>query len=681
VVGGLAVAETIKLDPSAVATSRTEIDLTPFIGDEGVDWGDATIEAYMAQAERGSIPVDFTIPNRTVTVPLVLTARGTVTFETIRRQLQAKVGLFQREGGWLSRVTTAGTLYADVVNSTLRLGGDWMQSNRSIDIGAQLSLELSPDWYGAEITLDSQTETTAPEFAKVLKLSGSDAVVAGDYPGRVRIAVDEDDGDAQLGLLWGFRSRYYDSAVTAALAYQAGSLTPLDTAGTATISGAAGTVMQHTSLSTGWTPVVSTQILVPHDHMTHKGSYRVWARCYSTSATPPQVRFVWRVGELVNPEANDPKAIPAASSFYVLDLGEIRLDPPPTGIHRWQGVIQAGGAAGGENVSVDRLWFQPLDDGAGRLTASVPSEDLGLATFSARDEFNQSAGALAGKTLPVGGTWAAAGDADDFTVETTGKTAQRVATADAVTGVETGHFGLAGTNTYATIAVQADIRWTFAISGGPGIFARYTDTSNFLVARIATNAPPLHSSIIVTKRVAGVSTVIATTDVGPLGQAAYYRLRLVIDSGGRVWCWLSQPNSAAGSPRVAVQDSALATGGALASGRVGIYEWNASSVAEARNYDNFKAWVPVLDAVLNAGRNAELRTEGMFHEDLAGTTFALIPSVGVLPRIPPAGLENRKVELFLKDSRGDFDQLPDFGIDDIAARVYYRPSWLIAPGS
>jgi hypothetical protein len=39
------------------------------------------------------------------------------------------------------------------------------------------------------------------------------------------------------------------------------------------------------------------------------------------------------------------------------------------------------------------------------------------------------------------------------------------------------------------------------------------------------------------------------------------------------------------------------------------------------------------------------------------------------------------VELFLKASRGDLDQLPDSGIDDISARAFYRPSWLIVPGS
>jgi hypothetical protein len=36
-----------------------------------------------------------------------------------------------------------------------------------------------------------------------------------------------------------------------------------------------------------------------------------------------------------------------------------------------------------------------------------------------------------------------------------------------------------------------------------------------------------------------------------------------------------------------------------------------------------------------------------------------------LPRLPVAGLEGRTREIFLKPSRGDFDELPDSGIDDI----------------
>ena len=157
--GVVALAETIKLDPSTIAVSRTELDITQFIKAEGVNWDDARIEQYLSEGNIGAAPVDYKIPNRQVVVPMQLMARGTFTFEQIRRQLQAKVARFQQEGGWISRVTTAGTHYADVVNASLRLGGDWLQASKSADVAAELSLELTPDWYGAEITLDDKTET------------------------------------------------------------------------------------------------------------------------------------------------------------------------------------------------------------------------------------------------------------------------------------------------------------------------------------------------------------------------------------------------------------------------------------------------------------------------------------------------------------------------------------------
>ncbi len=42
------------------------------------------------------------------------------------------------------------------------------------------------------------------------------------------------------------------------------------------------------------------------------------------------------------------------------------------------------------------------------------STSIVAGAFTARDEFDQTAGALTGKVAPVGGTWAGAGDADDF---------------------------------------------------------------------------------------------------------------------------------------------------------------------------------------------------------------------------------------------------------------------------
>ena len=67
-------------------------------------------------------------------------------------------------------------------------------------------------------------------------------------------------------------------------------------------------------------------------------------------------------------------------------------------------------------MTLNEFWLVPVDEGYGVLRAPL-SADYGVAVYPGRDEFNQSAGALTGKTAQVGGVWVGAGDADDFNVD------------------------------------------------------------------------------------------------------------------------------------------------------------------------------------------------------------------------------------------------------------------------
>jgi hypothetical protein len=690
-VEAVALAETIVLDPAEVDPGRFELDITSWISSEGVDWGDAEIAAYMAEQARGSSPVDFRVPNRTITVPFALKDRGGVSFDVIREQVQAKAALFQQEGGRVKRVlSNGGTVYADVTNATLKLSGGWGQAHRDYDTEATLTLEAIPDFYGNEITLNDHVETAAAE------LVFTEAQVLGDHPGRVRIVVDEDDGEDQLGLIWGFRSRHYSSAATARLVYEAEALGPVaPAAGTALAGASGGTVVYIADVATGWTPLLDTR-LGGTAYLTHEGSYRVWARCRSIQGTAVQVRLVWDVGDLTLPVENTAVTIPGTEGpFYALDFGEVRLDAPPVGTHRWHGVFQAKGESGGESASIDRVWFQPLDEGAGRLRVASQALEPGLTGYSARDEFNQTAGALAGKTAPAGGVWAGAGDTDDFSVETTGKTAQRTAVSDA--DANTGRYAVSGVAAFAVQVVQIDVkRAAFGSNSSAeildmGALARYTNTSNWLMAHIdvvtGTSSNPEIFEFRVRKRVAGTVTTLKTVAIGSFSHSSYwlnasYTIRLSVDAAGRWSAWWYQVESAAGDPIAQGQDTDLATGGVLASGKPGFYDAKQGSTAQTRNADNFLAWSPERDAIIHASQSAELRWNGMFREDSAGAGYGPVSHViGDLPRIPPSGLEGRTVETFLKASRGDLVELPDGGIDDISARIYYQPSYLFVPAS
>lgn len=574
------------LDPDEVSVGRAELAINEGsirVGQDGPDWGDAAIQAYMAEAARGERPVDYRLPNRQIKVPLLLGADGPDGFEAARRSLQAKVGRIQQEGGWLRRDSTTGRtnpianpsfetgldgwqsdtgiftnatdwaytgsrsayfrgqasgqnvrvtnaaavavapgetwtaqfranvasggvnrpviywwadddtfisttngtpdsgldgerqltvtgtapataakatpgiawvsgnaqlrfdavmfelgstasgyfdgdtpgcqwesaphaspsiegvrLYADLVNATLSLPDRY--GHLGVEADVVLTLDALPDFYGDEVQLEDHSETSLPELTFT-----SD--VRGDYPARLRVVVDNDSAADQLGMLAAVRSRHYSDAATARLAYEAAALTPLDTAALTTLTGASGSgsnTIRHGNLAASWTPVMNTN-LIDGSFLTHEGSYRVWARVYTTSPTPPALRFVWDVGDLVFPEENAPVQIPAAANFYMVDLGEVRLDAVPAGAHRWQGQTQGRGAAGGENVSIDRLWLVPIDEGAVKLRAPGSGID-GLTNFAARDALTDIAdgAALSGATADAGGTWATSGAATDF---------------------------------------------------------------------------------------------------------------------------------------------------------------------------------------------------------------------------------------------------------------------------
>lgn len=673
--------ERIWLDPAEITATRQEIDITPWIDMEGIDWGEATIEPVMAERNRGEVPVDFRVPNREISVPLNFVARGGTTAVEARSLVQAKARLFQWEGGWIKRLTNSGgTVFADVVNASFNATSiSGVESVKEYDLEAQLTLEVLPDFYEAERTLGDHTETTAAEL--VFTETGID----GDYPARVRIVVDDDQAIDQRGLLWGFRNRHYSSASTAALKYEAEALTAMDTATKPALTGASGgTVVRHGTVSTNWTPVMNTN-LAAGTYLTHTGTYRLWGRCYSTSGTAVQSRAVWDVGDLVNPVENDAIQMPGASNFFMQDYGEIRLDPAPVGTHRWQGQIQARGAAGSENFSVDKLWMAPVDEGYGKLTAPVNFPE-GVTAAVSRSEFRTEAGTITGDTMAVGGVWVGAGDANDF-VESS-DTATRTAVSDASTGIETGRIATATTPSTTNVIVQADIRTSANAGSGPrlGVVARYTNVSNFFVAYVDARLPDVYGALVLLiSRVAGVSTTSIFAPGFVIDSNAWYTMRLYVDSAGRVSVWVVPQGGSFDTPQVTTQMASLATGGGLASGTNGLFDWHVDAFATNRDYDNFSVVVPPADAVMFASQSAQLTTDGIVREDSTGTSYGPVSiRTGDNPRLPVAGLEARTTEVFIKASRGEFDRFPDshtasqYG-DDISARIFYRPSWLHVP--
>jgi hypothetical protein len=663
------VSETIVLDPNEETPDRFEVDITPYIGVAGPDFGEAVIEAFFADADLGQVPIAHTIPNRVVTIPLNVHGRTGLTFDELRSRLQSKVGLWQREGGVIKRQTSIGSVYADIVDARLKFGGSTAQAMQDVDVDAVLTLECIPDWYGTE--LDLGTETGAGEVICVLTPD------RGDHPGRVRVVVTEGEGQPHLGLLWGIRSRHYSADATAALSYEAEDLTPLDAAAVATVTGASGgasnNVVRHAALPSVWTAVLATD-LDGVGPLTHTGSYRVWARCHTTSATPPKLRLVWSVGNLLDPIQNVAAAIPGTSNFYALDLGEIRLAAAPFGAHQWRGQVHAIGAAGGENISIDKLWLLPLDELAGSLRARAPNlsvVDYLRGSVDAYDGFDQSSGNLSTQALPSGQAWGAGSgsSATDFQVGSS-KITRTIASESAWAG----RYALAGSVLYKDVTVEAFI--TPPAASTPllvGVLARYSDVNNWLIGGFDVQT----NTLKVVKRVAGTITTIATQTIAYPTSGATLTLTALASGDYALKCTPIGLDATTLTGR----DANLAGNGALYLGNAGVYSEKRSSGSVAVSLDNFRLWSPQSDAVVHAGRSVELRTDGIYRENSGGAGTGPVTWIeGDFPRLPPSGLEAREVELFVKLSRGDLDQIPDTSPDDdLSVQVLHRPSYLYVP--
>jgi Concanavalin A-like lectin/glucanases superfamily len=890
-------AELLVLDPAEVSLSRAAFDITSYVGETGPDWGDAAIEQFLADVQVGQIPVDYRLPNRTITIPLLLRTDPLVSFDTLRKRVQQKSGLFQREGGWVKRTTSLGPLFAEVVGAQLKLGGSTAQALWGIDADAVLTLTTLPDWYGNEIVETAQSSSvntsdliftilggqsalfssyllslgpalywrlganglvdqsgnarngtavggltvggvagaladdidaatdfdgvddrvtstynpfvngTTRTFAGVAwrdnlsaqhALFGSDVAsgnvmcvltagtnsvsfsvdgttfvtwagawpienlqwvhwalifnettnvaelfvngvskgtrsvaqaynaspgnlklgtvtasnqypfdgkmdefavwaraltpaevltlarhavgkgVPGELPVRARLVLTEQAGVDLRGLLWGVRSRNYSSDATARLAYEAEALTPIAPAASgANATATGGNEVFIGALAKDWTAVLSTD-LAGVGSLTHVGSYRMWARVRTTAVTtPPKVRLVWDVGDLLNPVANDPVRLPFATDWWLADLGEVRLDPAPIGTHRWQGVIQA--ADGDHLFGVDKIWLQPLDEGAGKLSVSS-ALTVGLTGYSARDEFDQTAGNLTGKTLPIGGgTWTyGTGDTDDFTVDATNHRVQRTTVSDTANRLM-----LASTPSLAAAAGQIDFYISAPAGGGAWyseMVCRYVDANNYAYVYVGGGAGLGRVYVTLAMNVAGVFSNLSSTIV-PEPLNAWWTLRVLATAKGYLYAWLfPQGSTPPSQPIVSRADSVFATGGALASGKIGFGDQNSSGAVSSRYYDNFMVWVPDIDAVMFANRGAELRHDGMFREAPGGANYAPIAVTGDLLRLPPSGLEGRMTEIFLKPSIGDLDQGADSSLSYlIQAQMRHRPSYLFVP--
>jgi hypothetical protein len=288
-------------------------------------------------------------------------------------------------------------------------------------------------------------------------------------------------------------------------------------------------------------------------------------------------------------------------------------------------------------------------------------------------EFDAARGALTGKTAPLGGNWATSGDATDLTVTGSGAVT-RASTSDATWGRN----AIVGTTTYTVCAVQIDCKRS---GGNPehGLLARYVDASNYVHIRASITSPTV--TIEADRVIAGSHFNMGFVTLPAPSADSFYTLRAVITASGCFYVWWAPAGPLNGAPVLRGQNANLATGGALASGKVGFMDLNPVATASTRTFDNFVAWVPVIPTVVYSGRVGEVRSDGTKRQDATGVYYGDMPSYRGSPfRVPPAGDKNRISRVFGKLHRNDIEVEPsDVVTDNLTLQAIVTPRYLAPP--
>jgi hypothetical protein len=620
----------------------------------------------------GDRNVSYRWPNRKITLKVEL---GGTAVRTRLSNLEQKVAKIAREGGTLKHVFPDG---AYVVFDLLTFEGYEPVFDIAYYTGnvCMVTLEFAckPFARGAPVTLTTHTEATLPVL--VFTESG----IAGDAPALGRLVVEDASGVDQQWVVWGMQRDTYESASSAELFFQAEGRTPQSAGAIVTISGASGGASNNAiqaTVGTSFSSVMSTQALVG-SHLSHFGTYRVFARVRVPAANSGAMSWAleWGADDFRRSQ-NATVTFPVNTwddTFRIIDLGVITIPKVAAGAQRWEGRLVARSTVAGDVAQVDCFWMVPTErSGEARSSQAAPA----ITTYSARDGFDQAAGALTGKALPIGGTWTGAGDTDDFSLPGSSNIT-RTAVSDAATNIASGRMVLASTPflTSTVVSVDVDLPDVGFFNSVGGVIARYVDASNF-VAAIFAPASGSARWLYVHKVVAGVRTTLSFAATAAVsGRAGTVRLS-VTPAGDYTAEFLL---SGVVALRCSGSDTALATGGTLASGAVGIVDWHRVATAGTRYYDNFLAYSPPVDAALFASQSIEWRDDGVLRETAAGLIYQTPAAYeGDYLTIPPAGQEGKPCRFIVKASRAIAGSTADVAIDDISATLTYVPRFLVVP--
>ena len=631
----------------------------------------------------GELPANLRYQNRKLTAEWRVYGTSAANLLEEIGKLEQKIGRINTpsEQATLKFTTASGTSCifdllegsADTVIDNVALA-----TNRAV---VTASFTAKPFWRsGTEVEGSLHKELTLPFVI------GVDTAIGGDVPPLGRLVVTEEQAQDQWTLIWGTQSRYYDPSANAALFYEAESRTPIGSsakaAGPTGASGSGENTIFQGSLIPSYQGIVSTQAASAGAHLSHIGTYRVFARIQrpTTNTGEVSLAFSWAQGDFLRYTTNTAKTYAAdelEGVWMLVDLGLVRVTKVTAGTQRWEGRLLAKSTVAGDDIYVDCFGLFPVDEGYGAL--KVEPSSATPTTLSAHDEFDQTAGVLTAKVAAGGGTWAGAGSANDFSVNATTHKAERTAVSDA--DLNTGRYGILGTTESTTVQVSATVTASLLSASKVrlGVFARYSSAENWVMAVVTAVGGGGTQVLSVVKRVAGTVTVLGEAKGTNSGSLAATTITFTVAANGS---W--KATSTGGLAKTLEgQDAAFASAGALEKGKSGIYDAWASATANTRTLDNLSVFTSSTnDAALYASKKAEVRWDRYQREDSGGTL--LVPRSdykGSYFRPPPARREARSLRTIVKLSRYNVDTMQDAAIDDAAFRIFWQARGLLLPES
>lgn len=494
---------------------------------------------------------------------------------------------------------------------------------------------------------------------------------AGDVEAEPVLTVTEKSSQNRRHFEWGLEHEDYDKSAPSSPLIDSDQMTALGGAGTTRTGAydplAAGNSVIRATLTSAPLAICST------GNQGHIGRFRPRARVYGTSIGKIYVRLSYRVGD--GPWGTNPwRLVPQGADWSDVDLGAIDIKRVSGGTQRWEGRIEAYSIRSDgtlDTLDVDYLLVTPAKRWAKARAPVVMGSPIAL---TARDEFNQSAGALLGKTPGAGAAWAGGGDTDDFAVEATGKTAQRTAVSD----TSFGRLAWIPTTIAGAVAVQTDFKVSLLTPpGDSAVLYSVVDASNFRY--VSVDWTDIGGSTGLTR--VNVFSVTAgsrslwgsLTPTFTLAINTWYTLAIAVDAVGVVNVWLVPQGTPLGLPLGRVQPPLAAP-----SGYTGILDYRQGATAVTRNYDNFMGWAPELGAVLYGTRSLEVTYERTERYDSTGVYLGDVPeNPGSRLWLPPTGDRDLVSRIVTRARRNSVDTDPDSTITDehevsLASRSRYR---------